>query len=115
MLTTHRFRESKVKVCFLRNQSLGHLLYQLIDSIQFRKFRGFEPRTPDRLRLEHTIRIVVEAHQAVSAARQSKQEAAARLARATTRQVDMANPRPTLNQCFTKAIVKNWVLISPEI
>jgi len=28
------------------NQSLGHLLYQLIDSIRFRKFRGFEPRTP---------------------------------------------------------------------
>jgi hypothetical protein len=25
---------------------LGHLLYQLIDSIRFRKFRGFEPRTP---------------------------------------------------------------------
>src|SRR5690349_336760 len=30
------------------NQSLSHLLYQLIDSIWFRKFRGFEPRTPIR-------------------------------------------------------------------
>jgi transposase len=28
------------------NRSLGHLLYQLIDSIRFRKFRWFEPRTP---------------------------------------------------------------------
>ena len=49
MLTRHRFRESKVKVCFSNEPVIRPSLYQLIDSVRFRKFRGFEPRTPTPL------------------------------------------------------------------
>jgi len=46
VLTEHRFRESKVRMCFSDEPVIGHPLYQLIDSISFWKFRWFEPRTP---------------------------------------------------------------------
>jgi transposase len=35
-------------VCFSNEPVIRPSLYQLIDSVRFRKFRGFEPRTPTR-------------------------------------------------------------------